>query len=71
MIRKKLGTEPYSYDPVGNRVNDIVTGTSNTSRVASYDTTSNRITAMTENAAAFRSYTYDGAGNILTDVRPG
>jgi RHS repeat-associated protein len=65
------GSASYSYDPVGNRVNDIVTGTSNTSRVASYDTISNRITAMTENAAAFRSYTYDGAGNILTDVRPG
>jgi YD repeat-containing protein len=58
-------------NPVGNRVNDIVTGTTNTSRVASYDTISNRITAMTENAAAFRSYTYDGAGNITTDVRPG
>jgi RHS repeat-associated protein len=26
---------------------------------------------MTENGAALRSYTYDGAGNIVTDVRPG
>jgi RHS repeat-associated protein len=65
------GSASYSYDPVGNRVNDIVTGAANTSRVASYDTISNRITAMTEHAAAFRSYTYDGAGNITTDVRPG
>jgi RHS repeat-associated protein len=77
------GSAAYSYDPVGNRVNDIVTGTTNTSRVASYATTSNRITGMTSNAAAFRSYTGacprachrhdpgNGAGNILTDVRPG
>jgi RHS repeat-associated protein len=26
---------------------------------------------MTENGATLRSYTYDGAGNIITDVRPG
>ena len=26
---------------------------------------------MTQNAAAFRTYTYDGAGNIVNDTRPG
>jgi RHS repeat-associated protein len=65
------GAAAYSYDGVGNRLSDVVTGTLNKNHQASYDSFSNRITGMTENAAAFRSYTYDGAGNIATDVRPG
>ena len=40
-------------------------------RVATYASTSNRLSSMTENSAAFRSYTYDGAGNTLTETRPG
>jgi RHS repeat-associated protein len=29
------------------------------------------MSAITQNAAAFKSFTYDGAGNITTEVRPG
>jgi RHS repeat-associated protein len=65
------GLAAYSYDPVGNRLSDVVTGPSNLNRQASIDSFSNRLMSMTENGAAFRSYTYDGAGNIITDVRPG
>lgn len=65
------GSAAYSYDAVGNRLSDVVTGTLNKNRQSSIDSFSNRLTGMTENAAAFRTYTYDGAGNIATDVRPG
>jgi RHS repeat-associated protein len=65
------GSAAYSYDPVGNRLSDVVTGALNKNRQSSIDSFSNRITGMTENAAAFRTYSYDGAGNIATDVRPG
>jgi RHS repeat-associated protein len=43
----------------------------NKNRQSTIDSFSNRLKSMTENAAAFRTYTYDGAGNIVTDVRPG
>ena len=36
-----------------------------------YAANSNRLTSMTENTAAFRSYAYDNAGNTLTETRPG
>jgi hypothetical protein len=47
------GSAAYSYDGVGNRLSDVVTGTLNKNHQASYDSFSNRITGMTENAAAF------------------
>jgi RHS repeat-associated protein len=68
------GSRSYGYDAVGNRTYESTTLTSPASTLtnaATFAATSNRLTAMTQNAAAFRSYTYDGAGNILTDVRPG
>jgi RHS repeat-associated protein len=65
------GNAAYSYDAVGNRLSDVVTGSLNLNHQSTIDSFSNRLTSMTENAAAFRSYTYDGAGNIATDVRPG
>jgi RHS repeat-associated protein len=65
------GSAAYSYDSVGNRLSDVVTGTPNLNRQATMDSFSNRLMSMTENGAAFRTYTYDGAGNIITDVRPG
>jgi RHS repeat-associated protein len=37
--------------------------------VEAYATTSNRITSVTRNGAAFRTYTYDASGNIITDAR--
>jgi YD repeat-containing protein len=65
------GNASYSYDAVGNRLSDVVTGSINSNRQSSIDSFSNRLTGMTENAAALRTYTYDWAGNIITDVRPG
>ncbi len=66
------GTASYAYDGVGNRLSAVNTvGAVTTTRLSSYDAASNRITGMTENMAALRSYTYDGGGNILTDTRPG
>jgi RHS repeat-associated protein len=66
------GNGSFTYDGVGNRTSDVntVSGVT-TTRLAAYDTVSNRITGMTENSAALRSYTYDNGGNILTDTRPG
>jgi RHS repeat-associated protein len=67
-----FGSSTFAYDGVGNRVSDVNTLSAVTkTRAFTTATTSNRLTTITENAAAFRSYTYDGAGNILTDVRPG
>jgi RHS repeat-associated protein len=65
------GNASYSYDAVGNRLSDVVTGSLNKNRQSTIDSFSNRLKSMTENAAAFRTYTYDGVGNIITDVRPG
>jgi len=62
------GSNSFSYDSVGNRLTDVTTSAN---RVATYATTSNRLSNMTDNGAAFRSYTYDGAGNTLTESRPG
>ena len=62
------GTNSFSYDGVGNRLSDVTT-TNN--RQASYGATNNRLTSITQNAAAFRSYTYDNAGNTITETRPG
>jgi RHS repeat-associated protein len=66
------GNASFTYDGVGNRLTDVNTvGAVTTTRLAAYDTVSNRITGMTENSAALRSYTYDAGGNIITDTRPG
>jgi YD repeat-containing protein len=62
------GSNSFSYDSVGNRLTDI---TSARNRQASYGASDNRLSSITENAAAFRSYTYDGAGNTVTETRPG
>ena len=66
------GTESFTYDAVGNRLNDNVTsGATTTTRLAAYPTTSNRIVSLNQNAATFRTYAYDAGGNITTDTRPG
>jgi RHS repeat-associated protein len=60
------------YDGVGNRTYDNTTvGAVTTTRASIFPSNSNRISGMTENGAALRTYTYDGGGNIITDVRPG
>jgi hypothetical protein len=61
------GSSSFSYDAVGNRLNDNNTVASVTTiRLASYPAGNNRMSAITQNAAAFKSFTYDGAGNITT-----
>jgi RHS repeat-associated protein len=62
------GTNSFTYDAVGNRLTDVTTAKN---RVATYGTTTNRLSTLTENSAAFRSYTYDNGGNTLTETRPG
>jgi RHS repeat-associated protein len=62
------GANSFVYDGVGNRRSDVRVGVN---RESTYPTTSNRLSAMTENGAAFRSYSYDGAGNTVTETRPG
>jgi YD repeat-containing protein len=62
------GTNSFSYDGVGNRLSDV---TSTNNRQANCGASNNRLTSITQNAAAFRSYTYDNAGNTLTETRPG
>jgi RHS repeat-associated protein len=66
------GNMSLAYDGVGNRLSQSTTlAAVTTTRLSSYDGLSNRITGMTENSAALRSYAYDGAGNIVSDTRPG
>ncbi|MDE2384366.1 MAG: RHS repeat protein [Alphaproteobacteria bacterium] len=66
------GTESFTYDAVGNRLNDNLTsGTTTTTRLAAYPATSNRITSLNQNGASWRSYVHDLAGNITNDNRPG
>ena len=67
------GQSTFYYDAVGNRTYDINTvGAATTTRISGFATgNNNRITGMTENGAALRTYSYDNAGNIITDVRPG
>ena len=65
------GSASYAYDGVGNRLSEIVTSGTTTTRLQSYGASDNRIAGVTENGASLRSYTYDGAGNIITDTRPG
>ena len=62
------GTNSFTYDGVGNRLSDV---TSTNNRQAGYGASNNRLMSITQNAAAFRSYTYDNAGNTLTETRPG
>ncbi len=60
------------YDGVGNRTYDNTTvGAVTTTRASIFPSGSNRISGMTENGATLRTYTHDGGGNIITDVRPG
>ena len=65
------GAESFTYDPVGNRLNDNTTSGSTTTNLASYPATNNRISALNQNAATWRTYAYDGAGNVANDNRPG
>ncbi len=66
------GQSTFYYDAVGNRTYHINTlAAVTTQRIQDYAANSNRLAGMTENGAALRTFTYDGAGNTLTEVRPG
>jgi YD repeat-containing protein len=59
------GTESFSYDAVGNRLNDNVTsGATTTTRLAAYPAASNRISSLNQNAATWRSYATIGTNAL-------
>ena len=66
------GSKSFGYDGVGNRITDNTTllGTT-TNRTQYYGSNDNRLGSIWENGAQLRSYTYDNAGNTLTETRPG
>jgi RHS repeat-associated protein len=57
---------------VGNRTQEVKTlsGTT-TTKVLAYPATSNRLSSETTNGTLSRSFTYDGAGNLLTGLPAG
>jgi YD repeat-containing protein len=66
------GQSTFYYDETGNRTFHINTvGAATVERIQYQAANSNRLNNSTENGAAFRSYTYDNAGNTLTETRPG
>ena len=67
------GAKTYYHDGVGNRTHEITTvGASTTTDVYGYPGSSNRVSNVVRNGATTtRAFTYDGAGNILTDNRSG
>jgi RHS repeat-associated protein len=67
------GSKSFGYDGVGNRITDNTTlsGTT-TNRTQFYGTNDNRLGSIYENTTTqIRSYTYDNAGNTVTETRPG
>lgn len=62
------GSLGWSYDANGNRTSESANGvTSN----YDYPASSNRLASVTPSGGSARSFTYDAAGNILTDTRSG
>jgi len=60
----------YYYGPGGNRTYEILTqGGTTTEKVTSYGAVHNRAIAVTTGGVATRSFGYDGAGNIVSDMR--
>ena len=66
------GEKTFSYDGVGNRTGESTTISGSTVTDAyDYPATSNRLVAVTRGAMTVRAFSYDGAGNILSDNRVG
>ncbi|NJM29784.1 MAG: RHS repeat protein [Rhizobiales bacterium] len=65
------GQTTFAYNPTGNRTNETVVSGSTTTKVLNYPTTTNRISSETTNGTTSRTFTYDGAGNILTGLPQG
>jgi hypothetical protein len=68
----KWGSLTYYYDAVGNRTYDILTvGSTTTTNMLGYPSTSNRVSDVTQGSTTVRSLSYDNAGNITADGRSG
>jgi hypothetical protein len=66
------GASNYYYDIGGNRTYDInATGGVTTTKTTYYDTISNHMTGTWNGTTQLRSFSYDAAGNITNDNRPG
>ncbi|MCF6273259.1 MAG: hypothetical protein L3J37_08710, partial [Rhodobacteraceae bacterium] len=65
-------TLDYTYDSVGNRTSKVETiGASVNTQNYAYPLTSNRLDEITEASTQVRSFTYDGAGNVISEDRLG
>ncbi|POR46473.1 DUF6531 domain-containing protein, partial [Bosea psychrotolerans] len=64
------GELTYYYGPGGNRTHEILTqGATTTTKVTSFEATSNRITQVATDGTVTRTFGHDGAGNIVTDTQ--
>ncbi|MEQ1694531.1 MAG: RHS repeat-associated core domain-containing protein [Hyphomicrobiaceae bacterium] len=66
------GAKTFYYDGVGNRTQEVSTpnGGATTTDTLGYAATNNRVASVTRPGLAARNFTYDNAGNILTDNGP-
>jgi YD repeat-containing protein len=59
------GTLSWSYDGVGNRTSEALSpGYSNT---YNYAGSNNQLASLTQGSTTIRAFSYDGAGNLITD----
>jgi RHS repeat-associated protein len=66
------GQSNYYYDIGGNRTYDINTVAAvTTTKTTYYDVATNHMNSTYNGATQLRSFSYDGAGNISNDNRPG
>lgn len=66
------GNQSYTQDGVGNRTADIFNdGTTTTTKSLTYPSTNNLVQSVTQSASTLRTFSYDGAGNIIADNRGG
>jgi RHS repeat-associated protein len=64
------GVQSFVQDSVGNRTSDIFNdGTTTVTRVLAYPSNSNRLSGITQASMPVRTLSYDGAGNVTTDVQ--
>jgi RHS repeat-associated protein len=59
------GTLNWSYDGVGNRTSEALT--SGYSNAYNYAASNNQLASLTQGGTTIRSFSYDGAGNLITD----
>jgi RHS repeat-associated protein len=65
------GTYGWTYDGVGNRTGQTLTGTVNETQVCTVPATSNRTSQITVGPTITRAFTYDAIGNLTQDGRSG